>query len=291
MTQPDAPESGRSQFTEAPRQKQAEWLKVIQGIPGFKGRDRLFILRAGTIAKATSLVVAAGIIAHGLPFFEKFTSNFNLSPQQASAESMQGSNQRSEQLQAVSNTLEFRAGQDQYHWLWWNMGSGMPPLNNPDIRTGTVYVTINGLETDKSFQGMQSLYSKPLTALTIGGAAVDITTDKYYLVTGTVRNDAKYDLHIETGEGVKTPEEYTGRKKVDLDIPGGNIGSFVPASIAKDDKGNVLRLEVKGSVDSAKDGLYEYRLDEQGNIISGGDKVTNKTHRIYLPYTPRGAQN
>lgn len=292
MTQPDAPESGRSQFTEAPRQKQTEWSKIIQGIPGYSGlkelishpRDRLYIPRAGTIAKATSLVVAAGIVVHGLPFFEKFTNNLNLGPQQAAAE----------RLQEVSNRIEFDIGPDHYTWLMVNAGWGRPPYNNPEIRTGTYEIAKNGqyLESTNYFQGLQELYPKPLVALTAAGGAVSVVWDKYYLITGTLPGkDGNYDLHVETGEGVLTPYNYTGRKKMDLDIPGGNMGFLIPASTARDEKGNVLRLEVRGSVDPDRDGTYEYRLDEQGNIVSSAYKVSNSTltHKVFLPYTAKGA--
>lgn len=117
MTGPSVPEINQGQSHEAQATRWQEVSRFIQGVPGVEGltslirnpKDGIQFPRMGTAAKATAVLVVAGVATLStLPFFDRVTSgNINLGPQPAAAQefSKESASRLIEASGAVTTTL------------------------------------------------------------------------------------------------------------------------------------------------------------------------------------------
>lgn len=252
-----------------------------KGIREDRSRRKLLRLALGGVASVGSTALATNILSRAVEEL--------LTPRVA------------ESAQTNPLELEFDIGSDHYLWNYTNGTGGIYPPNDPQRRTGTVRVEINGVNyISKYFQPLVTTSTYPEiadglgVAITVGGMAVDIPRDKYYLSTATTRNDGNYDPRFEMGVGVKTPESYTGRVVIRKGFPTGGINGLMDSSqitLGTDAKGNYANLTYTDCIDSRENGIYQVRLDSLANFI--GDTVTklpDSVYKAYLSVVPNNVQ-
>lgn len=192
--------------------------------------------------------------------------------------------------QLIQDSIDFYIGIKKYNWNFTNASYGINPPNNPSIGTGTVRVNIDGVYyQSEDAQPLQSLYPKPLLALGMGGMAVDIPLDKYYLGTGTfvgnnsINGLSMYATHLEAGIGVTTPYSYTGRIMVDNGLPiiYGNSSQYI--TLGRDVNSNYTNVFYDNAVDPTKNGTYQIRRDMYGAFIGNTFILLPASNKIFLP--------
>lgn len=195
--------------------------------------------------------------------------------------------------------IKFDIGSDHYWWAIDNAEFGINPPNDASRLTGLVKVAVNDIwYSSKYFQPLvnETLYPEikggPGVHVGIGGMAVDISLDRYYLGTSTSRNDIYYDPRFEIGTGIKTPESYTGRMVIRQGLPQGGIKGLMTSSrvfLGSDNIGNYTDYIFSDCINSSENGTYRIRRDNLGNLI--GDtfvKISNsivpgKPFQVFLP--------
>lgn len=178
--------------------------------------------------------------------------------------------------------IEFDIGNDHYIWNVSGAYFGIYPPNDSSIRTGTVWVGINGiLQESKAFQGLQSLAPhQPLMAQGIGGIAIDIPLDKYYLSEAVLRGDGNYDPYFESGTDIKNAEKYLGRTTQWKGLPQGGLKGYnKPITLGADADGNYANITyllnypytdqiyLTDCIIVTECGTYQIRRDSLGHVI------------------------
>lgn len=196
--------------------------------------------------------------------------------------------------------IEFDIDKDHYAWDITGAGWGINPPNDSSIRIGTVRVAVNNIwDASRSFQPLEKLYPPDQYAIVIGGMAVEVSLDKYYLGTGIGRNDGNYDPYFELGTGIKNAENYTGRIVIQKGLPLGGIKGSMYSSLVilgSDNTGNYLDYIFSDCINSSENGTYRIQRDNLGNLIGDtfvkiSDSITpGKPFRVVLSEYMQNAQ-
>lgn len=226
------------------------------------------------ITRRKFLTVAAASVGLGIlnRVVDKFSGRINT----AFAQVADVVKNKVENLQIIQSTIDFidNSGEPN-RWRFNNATGGIDPPNDKTRDIGTVYCYkgINNIYT-KSFQPLGSLYPElqlgPGISIAIGGMAINVQLDKYYLGTDTLRNDGHYDPHLELGNGVNTPEDYTARVVIKKGLPTGGIRGINTSGyiiLGNDVNGNYVKRTFNDCINPAENGTYQIRLDANGNPI------------------------
>lgn len=208
---------------------------------------------------------------------------------------MLSQNLGSKEILPASQSYEFDFDGDHYSWYINNASSGINPPNDPERRIGTIqtyknYDYVNYVD----FQPLGSLYAEELAqgpgvSLVVGGRVVNTSLDKYYFEGGATRNDGNFDSSLEMGNGIKTPNSYTGRARVKKGLPVGGIhGRTSTVVLGSDTQGNYARIIYNYCVIPAENGTYEVRLDSQGNFASD-TFIKVESFKVFLPIVIKGS--
>lgn len=251
-------------------------------LPGYTKRE-LLKLGVGLAAFATLEVIANEPIGRALGYM---IDKLQPQPEADRKESL-------EIKQVYQYSIDFDIGNDHYNWNFTNASFGIYPPNDPNRVIGTIRVWVNNVRRTP-FQPLGSLYpeTQALATIAIGGMAVDVPLDKYYLGTATIRPLSNtWDPHLELGNGIATAENYTGRQRLDKGLPtGGFSGAFTEyVTLGRDDRGNWLNMMFIGCDIPLQDGTYQIRRDNLGNIIGdtfiklSNSIVPDKPYQVFLP--------
>ncbi len=211
-----------------------------------------------------------------------------------------------ESAQYTQIHIEFDIQSVHYAWDITGASWGINPPNDSSRRTGTVRVALNDIwYSSKSFQPLvnEILYPEirrgPGVGVGVGGMAVDISLDKYYLGTSVSRTDGNNDPRLEIGNGIETPEKYTNRIVIRKGLPASGIKGLMTSSLVilgSDDTGNYVDYIFSDCINTTENGTYRIRRDNVGNLVGDtfvkiSDSITpGKPFRIVLPEYMQKAQ-